>query len=238
MLNQTFVGRDSEMAKLEVYFDKVQTSQTCQVCLIEGNAGVGKTTLTDQFAQLLEKKYIGKAFTVVGKCNPQTGPNDNYLPFRQILSQFTGTQTRLLQNSISNRPNWFRNFSDSAILALVEFGPDLIGTFVPGATLMARLASTVASTSLKKNAERKTQYMSIPPQIKEDEHEKSENNEENVFPFEIKEKVCFSLKANSQFGFVKRFVIHLIARHFSIPFPDLKSQIIILLSFAPEDKHG
>lgn len=153
MLNQTFVGRDSEMAKLEVYFDKVQTSQTCQVCLIEGNAGVGKTTLTDQFAQLLEKKYIGKAFTVVGKCNPQTGPNDNYLPFRQILSQFTGTQTRLLQNSISNRPNWFRNFSDSAILALVEFGPDLIGTFVPGATLMARLASTVASTSLKKNAE-------------------------------------------------------------------------------------
>ena len=39
------------------------------------------------------------------------------------------------------------------MLTLIELGPDLIGTFVPGTALLARLASTTINTSLKKLAE-------------------------------------------------------------------------------------
>ena len=154
MAEQIFVGRDAEMAILKANLEKVYHDRACQVCLIEGNAGAGKTTLAEQFAQFAEEQYSEKAFVAIGKCNAQTGPNDTYLPFREILNQFTGIQTRLLRSSISNRPaSWIRNFADGAMLTLIELGPDLIGTFVPGTALLARLASTVISTSLKKRAE-------------------------------------------------------------------------------------
>lgn len=157
MIEQTFVGRESEMAILKAHLWKTNQNQQCQVCLIEGNAGAGKTTLVEQFSQFVDEHYPEKIIIATGKCNAQTGPNDTYLPFREILNQLTGIQTRLLRNSISNRPSsWLRNFADAAILTLLELGPDLVGTFVPGTALLARVATTSISTSLKKRAESRT----------------------------------------------------------------------------------
>lgn len=81
MAEQIFVGRDTEMANLKAHLEKVNQDKVCQVCLIEGNAGAGKTTLVEQFAQFAEDQYSEKAFVAIGKCNAQTGLNDTYLPF-------------------------------------------------------------------------------------------------------------------------------------------------------------
>lgn len=154
MTEQIFVGRDTEMATLKTALEKARDEAVCQICLIEGDAGTGKTTLIEQFAQLTEELYPEETFVTIGKCNAQTGSNDAYFPFREILNQFAGIQTRLLRISISNQPTgWLRSFVDSATEALIELGPDLIGTFVPGAALMARLATTTINASLKKLAE-------------------------------------------------------------------------------------
>ncbi len=166
MIEQTFVGRESEMAILKAYLWKAGQDQLCQVCLIEGNAGTGKTTLAERFSQFVDEHYPEKIVIATGKCNAQTGPNDTYLPFREILNQLTGIQTRLLRSSIGNRPSsWLRNFADAAILTLLDLGPDLIGTFVPGTALLARVATTSISTSLKKRAESRTGN----PEVKREE---------------------------------------------------------------------
>jgi len=154
MAEQIFVGRDAEIETLRDILDKVNRDHACQASIIVGNAGAGKTTLIEQFAQFAEEQYSEKVIVAIGKCNAQTGTNDTYLPFREILNQLTGIQTRLLRSSMSNRPtSWLRSFADGAMETLIKLGPDLIGTFVPGTALLARLASTTIDTSLKKRAE-------------------------------------------------------------------------------------
>ncbi len=162
MAEQMFVGRDSEMEILRTHLEKVRENKACQVCLIEGTAGAGKTTLAEKFSQLAEEQYSEKVFIAIGKCNAQTGTNDTYLPFREILNQFTGIQTKLLRSSISNRPaSWLRSFADAALVSLIDLGPDLIGTFIPGSVLLARLASITISTTLKKKAESRADNQEI-----------------------------------------------------------------------------
>jgi len=154
MAEQIFVGRDAEIAILKDNLERVYRDQTCRICLITGNAGSGKTTLIEHFAQFTEEQYSETVVVAIGKCNAQTGQNDTYLPFREIINQFTGIQAKLLLSSMDNSPTgWFRNFTDGALEALIELGPDLIGTFIPGSALVARLAQTAISGTLKKRAE-------------------------------------------------------------------------------------
>ena len=75
-----------------------------------------------------------------GNCNAYTGIGDPYLPFREILELLTGdVQARWAAGAIS-RENARRVWDTLPATgqALVENGPDLVDTFVPGAALLER----------------------------------------------------------------------------------------------------
>jgi hypothetical protein len=74
---------------------------------------------------------------------------DAYLPFREVLSLLTGAQEPKQTANTVNASNAERlkEFIRISGETLIEVGPDLIGVFVPGASLLAKLASTAASKS-------------------------------------------------------------------------------------------
>ena len=91
-----------------------------------------------------------KLITSIGECNAQTGAGDPYLPFRQILTSIT-TEPEEEKSSaeIAKAKNTTRlkEFVRVSSQTLIMLGPDLIGIFVPGASLLARLPSLIAMNS-------------------------------------------------------------------------------------------
>jgi tetratricopeptide (TPR) repeat protein len=85
----------------------------------------------------------------VGECNAQTGAGDPYLPFRQVLTVLTGAEdpkatTGKVNATNAARLKEFVRISGETLLAV---GPDLVGIFIPGAALLAKVATTVAKQS-------------------------------------------------------------------------------------------
>ena len=78
-----------------------------------------------------------------GNCNAQTGVGDPYLPFREVLELLCGeVESRWAAGALTRehaRRLW--NTLPLTARALVEHGPDLIETFLPGAALAKRAAA-------------------------------------------------------------------------------------------------
>ena len=85
-LSSGIVGREGELAQLHEALQKA-LGGTRQVVFVTGEAGVGKTTLVDQFlaqVQGLPSVWIGR-----GQCIEQYGEGEAYLPVLEALSQFS-----------------------------------------------------------------------------------------------------------------------------------------------------
>ena len=82
----------------------------------------------------------------IGECNAQTGAGDPYLPFRQVLTVLTGADDPKRTDNRVNATNATRlkEFVRVSGETLLAVGPDLIGIFVPGAALVAKIAITAA----------------------------------------------------------------------------------------------
>jgi predicted ATPase len=157
---QVFVGREAELDKLEAFLDRARTGQG-QICFVSGQAGAGKTTLVSQYARRAQTRHDDQV-VVLGACDAQTGAGDAYLPFREILKLLSGdVDSTLAQGRITGENA--RRLRDLVILTgevLVEVGPDLIGLFVPGATLLAEAGQFLMEKSgwparLKERLDRK-----------------------------------------------------------------------------------
>jgi tetratricopeptide (TPR) repeat protein len=160
MADHLFVARERELAKLDAMLQKALAGET-QIGFVIGEAGTGKTTLVQEFAHRAEDADPTLVIAV-GNCNAQTGGGDPYLPFREILAQLTGDiEGKLAQKEISAKnANRLKGFLRASGATLLQFGPDLIGTFVPGASLAARAATYAAgelglTDALKKEADKK-----------------------------------------------------------------------------------
>jgi DNA-binding SARP family transcriptional activator/predicted ATPase len=133
-----FVARERELAQLDVFLDPALASQG-RVSFVTGEAGSGKTALLQEFthhAQLAHPDLV----VASGTCNANTGVGDPYLPLREILELLTGdVEARWAAGAMTAehaRQLW--NTLPLVAQALVEHGPDLIDTFVPGAPLAER----------------------------------------------------------------------------------------------------
>ncbi len=154
-MQQVFVSRDEELERLDNLLGQAIEGQG-QVCFITGEAGLGKTSLTSEFArraQLRDKELL----IVVGDCNAQTGIGDPYLPFREVLGMLAGDIDDKVAQGMTTEENAsrLRNFLRVSKRIIVDVGPDLIDIFVPGAGLVTRAGALVAgdrSTDKRRSA--------------------------------------------------------------------------------------
>lgn len=137
-------GRETQIQHLEDCLTKVMAGRP-QLAFVAGDAGVGKTTLLNAFCRRANNEH-NDLIVAKGQCSDKTGNGDPYLPFKEILSLLTGDiDSRLLdQTKTIENTRRLRQIVSQTGEALVELGPDLVGTFVPGAGLVLRVGSFVA----------------------------------------------------------------------------------------------
>lgn len=146
-METTFVGRETELAALRDHLDRMRNGHG-RVVFVTGNPGMGKTELVREFARnaLANDSDL---IAAVGECDSLTGQADPYLPFKEILLQLTGdVDDKLAEHVIgSESARRLRDLLATSGGILVEYGPDLIGIFVPGAGLL-KLVGTLISKKL------------------------------------------------------------------------------------------
>jgi predicted ATPase len=145
MAANVFVGREAELYELQEVFRKVTAGQG-QVVFVAGEAGSGKSALVEEFVRLAELTDPD-IVAAIGECNAQTGIGDPYLPFRQVLTALTTADEGQQTGSTVNPTNASRlkEFVRVSGDTLAVVGPELIGLFVPGAGLLAKVATLVAT---------------------------------------------------------------------------------------------
>jgi adenylate cyclase len=143
MEKQIFVARDRELTQMDGFLKQALANQGL-VCLVSGEAGSGKTTLVTEFAHRAQEQHKDLA-VAIGQSNAQAGVGDAYLPFREVLGQLTGdVETKLAQGAITKEnASRLRKLLVLSCQTLIEVGPDLIGTLVPGGKLVARAGTYV-----------------------------------------------------------------------------------------------
>jgi tetratricopeptide (TPR) repeat protein len=144
MTEQVFVARERELAQLHAFVDRALAGHG-QVCFVTGEAGAGKTALVTEFARRAQAQHAD-LLVAVGQGDAQTGAGDPYLPFREVLGQLTGdVEAKLAQGTITQEnASRLRGFLRISGQALLEYGPDLIDIFVPGAGLATRAGTFLA----------------------------------------------------------------------------------------------
>lgn len=136
-----FVERRAEQERLDAFLAAALEGRG-GVALVAGEAGIGKTALLEAFVADACRRHRDLV-AAVGNCNAQTGIADPLLPFRELMATLfdlpggqrgaAGPERRSLQRMLQR-----------AAQVLIDIAPDLIGTVLPGAGLIATLGTTVA----------------------------------------------------------------------------------------------
>ncbi|NIV39765.1 MAG: AAA family ATPase, partial [Anaerolineae bacterium] len=137
-----FVARERELAQLDRHL-QASLAGAGKVVFVTGEAGAGKTAIIQEFTRRAQDNHMDLA-VAGGHSNAQTGLGDPYLPFREILGLLTGDVESQWAAGAMTREQALRLWSTLpfAAQALVETGPDLIGTFISGTALLDRARAT------------------------------------------------------------------------------------------------
>ena len=141
-----FVGRERELRELMGFLRRALAGEGLSV-VVTGEPGIGKTALLRRFA--LQAQGLQPDLVVAaGSGNALTGSGDPYLPFRDILGTLTGdVEAKWAGGVISGaeaRKLWA--LLPHTVQAILTQGPDLVGSFLAGPSLLARVrAHTEAS---------------------------------------------------------------------------------------------
>jgi DNA-binding SARP family transcriptional activator len=136
-LSTAFVGRSAELSRLHARLTDTLTGAG-QITFVTGEAGFGKTALLHAFAHQAQIE-IPSLLVAGGNCNAYTGIGDPYLPIRAVLALLVG-DIATNQASVTLAPEQamrLRQVAPTAIQALLEVAPDLVGTLLPPERLLA-----------------------------------------------------------------------------------------------------
>ncbi|HSM56550.1 MAG TPA: tetratricopeptide repeat protein [Candidatus Sulfomarinibacteraceae bacterium] len=139
-----FVGREQSLARLYRELEQALAGNG-RVLFVSGDAGRGKTSLLEAFAQRAQADHPDLIVSS-GSCNAIAGAGDPYLPFREVLRLLAGdvaphsTVSRVSREQ--SRRLW-RALPQTA-QAIVEHGPQLIDAFISGRQLLARATAVAA----------------------------------------------------------------------------------------------
>ncbi len=140
-----FVSRQDALTRLHTSLNQAINGKS-QLLLVTGSPGQGKTALIKEFLHQALETHPSLA-AAWGNSHAYFGSGDPYLPFREILEMLTGqVEYRWEAGSITQdhaRRMW--RLTAYSARALVQEGPALIGTFIPGLPLLQR-ASLVAQS--------------------------------------------------------------------------------------------
>ncbi len=145
MQEEVFVGRKHEIGELKGYLDRSLAGQG-QVCFITGQSGSGKSALVRHFMQ--QALAADPALVVaVGSGNAQVGVGDPYLPFREALAMLCGdSAAQVAAGKVApENTDRLRAVAARSVQVLVEVAPELVGLFVPGATLVGTVGKAVVT---------------------------------------------------------------------------------------------
>jgi DNA-binding SARP family transcriptional activator/tetratricopeptide (TPR) repeat protein len=133
-----FVARQHELAQLDGFLDLALADQG-RVVFITGEAGSGKTALIQEFTHRAQQMHPD-LIVASGNCNAYTGIGDPYLPLREILGLLSGDVEARWAAGAMTREHARRLWNTLPLTAhaLLETGPDLIDTFIPGSALFER----------------------------------------------------------------------------------------------------
>ena len=101
------VGRDSQRAQLQVCFESAAGGRGLLIC-ISGEAGIGKTTLVEDF--LSDLTAAGQAYRIMrGRCSERLAGAEAYLPFLEALDsllrgEVTSSAIRVMKKLA---PTWY-----------------------------------------------------------------------------------------------------------------------------------
>jgi DNA-binding SARP family transcriptional activator len=129
------VGRGSELARLYHHLGAMLNSQG-RVVLITGEAGSGKTMLVAEFIRQAMQAY-DNLLSTWGSSSAHSGAGDPYLPFREALRMLFGDLEAGLNRGLITEAHAMRvrTALPEVVQALVENGPDLLGTLLARETL-------------------------------------------------------------------------------------------------------
>lgn len=142
-----FVARERELARLDEQLQLALNARG-QAFFVTGEAGSGKTTLINAFAD--HAVHAEQDLIVAwGRCGGYTGGGDPYLPFREVLGMLTGDIEAHVRGGVISFEHGRRlwRFTPQAIEALYYHAPDLVGLLLPGRPLIARAEAAVPEAS-------------------------------------------------------------------------------------------
>jgi DNA-binding SARP family transcriptional activator/predicted ATPase len=134
-----FVAHERELAQLDRFLQAALAGQG-RVVFVTGMAGKGKTALLQEFARRAGAAHPGLV-VAAGSGNAYTGQGDPYLPFRQILGLLTGdVEARYASGALSpHQAGRLWALLPLTVQALLDAGPDLVDTLLPGPPLLKRV---------------------------------------------------------------------------------------------------
>ena len=97
---ENFIGRRVALARLQEYWRRASSGQR-QLCLVAGDAGVGKSTLLEAFTLM-----SGAAAIAQGQCVEQYGSGEPYLPVLQALGDLSRVYPELGALMRNVAPTW------------------------------------------------------------------------------------------------------------------------------------
>lgn len=143
-LDPPFFAREGELAQLERNLSASLTGHS-RALFITGTTGQGKSALLHEFGRRALSEYP-ELIVASGSCNAYEGVGDPFLPFRELLAMLTGDVEALWAAGSISQDHARRLWQSLPLTgrALVECGPGLVGSLIPGQSLVNRLANCAA----------------------------------------------------------------------------------------------
>ncbi len=140
-----FVGRKPELSELEERFRKACSARG-QVVFVTGEAGWGKSALLGEFVRRIQASD-DDVVAASGNGMAYTGIGDPYLLFVEILKRLTGDFADQVTAGSMGQEQARRLWHQIPFLCqvIIDIGPDLVGTFLPGAELLRHAADYLKS---------------------------------------------------------------------------------------------
>lgn len=128
MDNTLFVGREAQLEQLNNHWREALQKKQGKVIFLVGEAGIGKTSLVEQFSRRVLKNYSGVQYAYA-QCDQVAGDISPYAPFVQILNSLT-------EQAAKRGDNWFVEY-------MREVGPDVLGMVPIAGSLLTAAAKSV-----------------------------------------------------------------------------------------------